>query len=302
METALIALLLASLAPGAWCAVTRQARSLRFLPVVSATIVLSCFLLMTSYMSAGEAKVPAKAKPQVEPVRKKLVAPKNWPDGHPLPIVGSNCAACHLTAGRELTAAVTNFVRSVHDINEMTCYDCHGGNSRDDVKAHEGEFGFIGTKKSAHIQGCSECHSEEAELLASGPHHWDFTTRINTEYPLCFDCHGNHDIGNPPADFKLAAMCGDCHDKPQKDFPNIAAVVNENDKLWGTLRKVHKKNIANTENPVPPRFRKDVDSLRTDTMQIIHSAMEISSATASSLNGRAEKLRLGLENWLQSTK
>ncbi len=252
-------------------------------------------------MPAGEAKAPAKAKPEGEPVRKQLAAPKNWPAGHPLPTVGSNCVACHLTAGRELTAAVKNFVRSVHDINEMTCYDCHGGNSRDDVKAHEGEFGFIGTKKSAHIQGCSECHGDEAEILASGPHHWDFSTRINTEYPLCFDCHGNHDIGNPPADFKLAAMCGDCHDKPEKDFPNLAAMVKENDKLWDTLRKVHKKNIAKTENPVPEAFRKDVDSLRTDTMRIIHSAKEVSPAAASSLNDRAENLRLGLEKWLQST-
>jgi hypothetical protein len=292
----------AGLALGAWCAVIRQARSLRHPPVVCATVLLSCLLLAKTEMLVGGDQAPAKAKPEGEPVRKKLVAPKNWPAGHPLPIVGSNCVACHLTAGRELTAAVKNFVRSVHDIKEMTCYDCHGGNSRDDVKAHEGEFGFIGTKKSAHIQGCSACHDSEAEVLAAGPHHWDFSTRINTEYPLCFDCHGNHDIGNPPAEFKLAAMCGDCHDKPEKDFPNTAAVVKENDKLWDTLRKIHKKNIAKVENPVPEPFRKDVASLRTDTMRIIHSAKEISPAAASSLNDRAEKLRLALEKWLQSTK
>jgi formate-dependent nitrite reductase cytochrome c552 subunit len=279
-----------------------KAFRLAVVPLASSGALVSCLLLMTTYMAASEAKAPAKVKPEGEPIRKKLVAPKNWPEGHPLPIVGSNCVACHLTAGRELTAAVKNFVRSVHDINEMTCYDCHGGNSRDDVKAHEGEFGFIGTKKSAHIQGCSECHDAEAEVLASGPHHWDFSTRINTEYPLCFDCHGNHDIGNPPADFKLAAMCGDCHDKPEKDFPNIATVVKENDKLWDTLRKVHKKNIAKAENPVPEPFRKDINSLRTDTMRIIHSAKETSAVAASSLNDRAEKLRLGLEKWLQSTK
>ncbi len=252
-------------------------------------------------MPAGGAVAPAKEKPKIEPVVKKLVKPKDWPEGHPLPIVGSNCAACHLTAGRELTAAVKNFVRSAHDLNEMTCYDCHGGNSRDDVKAHGDEFDFIGTKKSAHIQTCSNCHSEAAEVLASGPHHWDFSTRINTEYPLCFDCHGNHDIGNPPSDFKLTAMCGDCHDKPGKDFPNLAAVVAANDKLWDTLRKVHQKNIVKTENPVPPAFRQDVDSLRADTMQVIHASKEISAKAAGSLNDRAEKLRSGLEKWLQST-
>ncbi len=160
-------------------------------------------LAASSWPPAGSRppKMPIQRKPPADrvegqPVAKKLVKPPNWPADHPLPLVGSNCAACHLTAGRELTAAVVNFVRSVHDLQEMTCYDCHGGNAVDDVKAHYEDFGFIGTKKSAHIATCSECHSEAAEALAAGPHHWDFSERINTEYPMCFDCHGNHDIGN----------------------------------------------------------------------------------------------------------
>ncbi len=285
---------------------------LEYLPLVCSTAVLACFLLLAGSMSADEKKPPARpptkakseaaAKPQGEPVRKTLVKPDTWPEGHPLPLVGSNCAACHLTAGRELTAAVVNFVRSVHDLNEMTCYDCHGGNTRDDVKAHEGEFGFIGTKKSAHIEGCSTCHTDEAKTLSAGPHGWDFSKKINTEYPMCFDCHGNHDIGNPPADFKLAAMCGDCHDKPDKTFPNLSSVVKENDRLWDSLRKVHKKNIAKTENPVPEALRKDVDKLRSDTMQVIHASKEVSAEKAAALNKRAGALRSGLEKWLQSSE
>jgi hypothetical protein len=250
--------------------------------------------------AADAASEEGKEKPQGPPAVKKLVKPENWPKGHPLPLVGSNCASCHLTAGRELTAAVVNFTRSVHDLNEMTCYDCHGGHAADDVKAHEGEFGFIGTKKSAHIETCGGCHSEAAEVLAAGPHGWDFSKKINTEYPMCFDCHGNHDIGNPPADFKLAAMCGDCHDKPETTFPNLAAVVDANDRLWGALRKVHQKNIASSENPVPNEFRNEVDALRGQTMQWVHKSKEIPAETAAKLNKRAETLRAGLEKWLQS--
>ena len=242
-----------------------------------------------------------KDRPEGEPARKELIKPKNWPAGHPLPLVGSNCASCHLTAGRELTAAVINFARSTHDLNEMTCYDCHGGNTRDDVKAHEGEFGFIGTKKSAHIARCTECHAEAAETLADGPHGWDFSKRINTEYPLCFDCHGNHDIGNPPADFKLAAMCGDCHEKLDKQFANIAAVVKQNDRLWDVMRGVRKANLAQAE-PLPEEFQKDVDTLRADTMEVIHAAKEIPAERAADLNKRSEELRLRMEKWLQSKK
>jgi hypothetical protein len=274
------------------------------LPLVGVIAALVGLAVGLHFSSAADPKSQTHRHvgQQGQPAVKTLTKPKGWPDGQPLPIVGSNCAACHLTAGRELTAAVVNFTRSVHDLNEMTCYDCHGGNPRDDVKAHEEESGFIGTKKSAHIARCGECHGEEADLVAAGPHAWDFSKKINTEYPMCFDCHGNHDIGNPPADFKLAAMCADCHDKPEKEFPNLASVVAENDKLWEALRKVHKKNVLKPENPVPAALREPLDALRTETMHLVHASKEIPAERAKTVNGQATALRTSLENWLQSAK
>lgn len=282
----------ALLIPGA--RVTRR-RVFGWLPAVA----IGGFIFSLALLSVAGEKKPAQGRPEGEPAVKKLVKPKNWPEGHPLPMVGSNCASCHLTAGQQLTDAVINFVRSTHDLNEMTCYDCHGGNTRDDVKAHEEDFGFIGTKKSAHIANCSACHDEAAEALAAGPHHWDFSQRINTEYPMCFDCHGNHDVGNPPADFKLAAMCGDCHDKFEKEFPQLASVVLANDRLWDILRAVRKRNV-NQPAPVPESFRKDVDALRHDTMHLIHTSQEVDAAQAKKMVERSDSLRKRLAAWLQS--
>ncbi|MEX0676255.1 MAG: cytochrome c3 family protein [Pirellulales bacterium] len=266
---------------------------------VAATVLAGLFVAATFLKAAEADKASAKSRAEGQPAVKKLVKPKNWPADHPLPLVGSNCAACHLTAGRELTAAVVNLVRSVHDLQEMTCYDCHGGNTVDDVKAHEEAFGFIGTKKSAHIQGCSDCHAEAAEALAAGPHHWDFSKRINTEYPLCFDCHGNHDIGNPPPDFKLEAMCGDCHEKMDQEFPNLLSVVRQNDRMWQVMGKVRRKRIAE-EAPIPREFQDDVAQLRNDTMLVVHTSKEIPADKAKDLNKRAQALRTGMEKWLQS--
>ena len=268
-----------------------RSRTSRWLAVGLAVLVSAGFWEATGGLSAADEATPAAGK---------FVKPDNWPKGHPLPLVESNCATCHLTAGRELTAAVVNFTRSVHDLQEMSCHDCHGGNTEDDVKAHESEFDFIGTKKSAHIETCGECHAEEAEQIASGPHGWDFSKRINTEYPMCFDCHGNHDIGRPPPDFELALWCADCHDAPGKTFPHLASVVDENDRLWGVLKKVQQKNIASTESLVPAEFRKEVDALRQATMQVIHRSKEISADEAGKLNKRAAALRSSLEMWLQS--
>ena len=273
MELALLAVVLA----GVVLVIAREfvspASRWQFVPYIASGLSVVGLCVATGLLSAAEEARPqdaAAGRPEGKPAVKKLVKPPNWPKDHPLPLVGSNCASCHLTAGRELTAAVFNFVRSAHDMQEMTCYDCHGGNTVDDVKAHTEAFGFIGTKKSAHIATCSECHSEAAEVLASGPHHWDFSTRINTEYPLCFDCHGNHDIGNVPADFKLEAMCGDCHEDMEKSFPHLLAVVQQNDRLWETIGKVRERRIDEA-TPLPEEFTGDVAELRGETMTLVTS-------------------------------
>jgi hypothetical protein len=231
-----------------------------------------------------------------------LVAPANWPANHPLPQVASNCARCHLTAGRELTEAVVFFVHSVHDLNQMTCFDCHGGNREDDVRAHEEDFGFIGTKLSSHIKQCSECHSEEADVLASGPHHWDFSVRINTKYPTCIDCHGNHDIGNPPADFKLSDVCADCHRDFASDFPHIASTVEQYDLLWETMVKLREKKLGTTNHRVPEGMEDEVAELRNQAMQIVHASREIDAHASADWNDKAENLRQKLENWLNQAE
>jgi Cytochrome c3 len=302
VELAAFALVLAGVVLVVGREVFESSRRFRGAPPAIAGAVLCGFALVATFLAAAEGDSKKKAAPRnagVKPAVKKLVKPKNWPADHPLPLVGSNCASCHLTAGRELTAAVVNFVRSVHDLAEMTCYDCHGGNTVDDVKAHEEAFGFIGTKKSAHIQGCSDCHTEAAEALAAGPHHWDFGKRINTEYPMCFDCHGNHDIGNPPADFKLEAMCGDCHEKMDEAFPHLISVVRQNDRLWETMGKVRRKRIAE-ETPLPAQFADAVAALRNETMMLVHTSREIPADKAKDFNKRVDALRTDLQKWLQS--
>ena len=271
----------------------------------AAALALGCALLGVFLgqldLRAGEDKAPAKPQATAKPGARKLTVPENWPAGHPLPVVASNCAACHLTAGRELTDAVVHFVRSVHDLNDLTCYDCHGGNREEDARAHEEKFDFIGTKLSVHLKVCSECHSDEAERLAAGPHHWDFSKRVNTQFPTCIDCHGNHDIGNPPADFKLANMCLDCHHKLDKEYPQIASVIAHGDSLAEVLREVRKKTMADS-NPVPEPVREALASLRTETMAVVHASKEIPAAQSNVLNERSEKIRVRLQEWLESAK
>jgi hypothetical protein len=218
-----------------------------------------------------------------------------------LPLKKTNCVRCHLTAGRELTAPVRYFARSIHDLAQLSCNDCHGGNTKEDSTAHEAEHGFIGTKLSAHMARCAGCHERQAETFRKGKHYRDLSKGIDRKAPVCIDCHGNHDIGKPPADFTLTNVCTECHKRFATDMPPVAAVVSENDKLWQVLRKLHAKN-QQAVDPIPPAYRKDVDQVRSTTSRLVHRAGPVTEAEAQDVNNRARRLRDALETWLKQQK
>src|SRR5262249_37225450 len=150
------------------------------------------------------------------------------------------------------------------------------------------------------MAACATCHPREAQSLAKSKHHWDLSKRINRAYPVCIDCHGNHDIGRPPAEFALMNVCTDCHKQLATELPATAAVVAENDRLWKALRQVAAKNA--TEDPTPARFREELSQARFTTAQLLHRTRPVTAAEAQALNERVRRLREGLEAWLKERK
>jgi hypothetical protein len=208
-------------------------------------------------------------------VETKLVAaadekPAPPASNKPVPQEETNCVRCHLTAGRELTEAVHTFAHSVHDISAgVTCHDCHGGNTVDDAKAHMAEFGFIGTKMSAHLNKCQSCHEDQHKELASGPHAWDQQKKLNIRYPLCVDCHGNHDIGNPPAEFSLSLVCTECHRGFKTKFESLAALTDAEDQLWAAIIK-WKETQQDPKLRVPADHEEALTEIRKASSTIVH--------------------------------
>jgi hypothetical protein len=238
--------------------------------------------------------------PEPGPDEPPLKLPGWWKAGDPLPKEKTNCVRCHLTAGRELTVPVRDFARSVHDYASLSCNDCHGGDTEHDATAHEHDKGFIGTKLSAHLAGCAACHGHEAGAFRKSKHFWDVKKSINKDLPMCVDCHGNHDVGKPPADFALSRVCTDCHKDIATRWPGLTAVTAENDQLWDTLRKVNALGAA--AYPAPPAYRKELAQVREDTATLFHAAKAPTPQQADDLNRRSRRLRDGLQDWLKQQK
>lgn len=261
----------------------------------AATLGLCCAGMLASGRLgwADDKTPPAKAQP--------LKLPPGWKPDDPLPMEKSNCVRCHLTAGRELTAPVRDFARSVHDLARMSCNNCHGGNTQEDKTAHEAEHEFIGTKLSAHVAACAGCHTHEAQSFKKSKHYRDLSKGIKREYPVCVDCHGNHDIGKPPAEFALMNVCTDCHKQFAKDQPHAAAVVAENDRLWLALRKVQAKNQKAAE-PIPDQFQRELGRARAATARLMHHGRPVTAQEARDVNDKTVRLRAKLEAWLKEQR
>ena len=122
-------------------------------PLAAFAVLVACVIalaVVSAFLPFAEPPVPVAAAenpPDPKPPRpdKRTIGrldpgdadanvklPGWWKAGEPVPNVKSNCVRCHLTAGRELTAPVQDFARSVHDLQGMTCSDCHGGNREND--------------------------------------------------------------------------------------------------------------------------------------------------------------------------
>ncbi|HEV3119022.1 MAG TPA: cytochrome c3 family protein [Gemmataceae bacterium] len=267
--------------------------------LIAATLVTFAVLGGVRFaVMSGDTKPDKPSKPADD---KALKLPAGWNANDPLPYEKSNCVRCHLHAGRELTTPVRDFARSVHDRNHLSCNDCHGGNTDEDASAHEPQFDFIGTKMSAHMTACAGCHTRQAAAFRKSKHYWDLSKSINRKYPVCIDCHGNHDVGKPPAEFTLTNVCSDCHKQFATDMPQHAAVVAENDRLWQVLRKVHAKNKKD-ENPTPEEFQNELEGVRMKTARLMHHASPLSADEAKALNNQVRHLREGLETWLKKEK
>jgi Cytochrome c3 len=274
---------------------------LRLLASVALALPLIGMVLARPLWSRQPVELVAREDDKGKADTKALKLPAWWPANDPLPIAKTNCVRCHLTAGRELTVPLREFARSVHDLVKLSCNDCHGGDIKNDATAHDHDHGFIGTKLSAHMAACAGCHTNEARGLSKGKHYWDLSKGINKKYPVCVDCHGNHDIGKPPPEFSLTNVCTDCHKQFDKDYPQAAAVVSENDHLWKVLREVHAKT-KNASDPTPAQFQREVDRVRATTARLMHRAAQVTPEEAHSLNERVHKLCAGMEAWLKNQK
>jgi len=153
------------------------------------------------------------------------------------PVIPQTCARCH-------SAIYDNYLTSVHgsalteenNPDVPTCIDCHGVHNIDDPTT--------AAFRLASPEICAKCHTEAERMAKYGISTDVLSTYVadfhgttvaifekqspdaETNKPVCYDCHGVHDIKRADDPEKglhvkenLLVTCQKCHPDAQENFP-----------------------------------------------------------------------------------
>ena len=118
------------------------------------------------------------------------------------------CDKCHSDNYDKTLDSMHARAAAAGNLEAPICTDCHGAHDvhpPDQPRAHISEI-------------CGRCHTEIYASYAESVHGSALLQDDNPDVPVCTDCHGVHDIGDPrTAQFRVATpeLCAGCHSDPE---------------------------------------------------------------------------------------
>ena len=143
-----------------------------------------------------------------------------------------SCVACHrdpkfLVQNKKLYDYFRDWQLSIHQQNDVSCSDCHGGNPEIAGKqgAHGEEVGEEGKDNAVNFKNipdtCGQCHDEFLEAYL-GSNHFEHLAKAKQEKqgPNCVTCHGS--MNTSVLDVTtVKAACARCHNEETGNKPEI---------------------------------------------------------------------------------
>ena len=152
---------------------------------------------------------------------------------------------CHATTIDEIAKSnYEQWTHSKHALFNVTCDNCHSGNSSSDVKeiAHTGVSRSSETNSTVFYRNvpetCGKCHSNELNQFKDSLHYQRL--KALKQAPTCDTCHEPHEF-KVLNNTEFQDLCSSCHNTEMKiapDIPEKAVNAFENaEKLKNEIRK-----------------------------------------------------------------
>lgn len=189
-----------------------------------------------------------------------------------------SCVECHkdikfLVQNKKLYDYYKLWEDSVHDLADVQCTDCHGGNPDKDDKdaAHKNKFlTFKNNDKAAFKQiplVCGRCHKDVLKNFISSKHYKEL--RAKGTGPNCVTCHGSMNTGVYEA-HNIAAGCAACHNEESKTTPEVGTQAKSILKHVNFIRS-YKKFVTIYYSETEPELIKEINSQYTDIAYSWHT-------------------------------
>ena len=124
-----------------------------------------------------------------------------------------NCQQCHNEQYQKVLDSVHQRALAAGNTNAAVCTDCH--NPHTQTRLTDKATGQLLFEAKRFIpQTCAKCHSTIYDAYRNSVHGAALSQEGNPDVPTCIDCHGVHNIQNPPtASFRNSTpyLCAKCH-------------------------------------------------------------------------------------------
>jgi hypothetical protein len=142
----------------------------------------------------------------------------------------SSCEGCHrdpdfLVTNNQLYNYYQEWSGSVHQQEEVTCDDCHGGDARAEGKEAAHADGVRASDPASGIyfknvpETCGTCHDEVLEGFSKSSHFEHVEKKQGDEQgPTCVTCHGSIDSAVLDVN-TVAEACARCHNAESDNHP-----------------------------------------------------------------------------------
>ena len=212
------------------------------------------------------------------------------------PVAAENvCIVCHSSDAMkpEYRKVYQEWNESWHAQNNVSCNDCHGGDTQDVANAMSPQRGFFGKPKPAAVpEFCGKCHiGILKDYMESG--HGKALLAKGTG-PNCVTCHRAHGVQKARLDIINKALCSKCHSYDRAQLMKQA--------LFATEEKIHsidlelktiKSNGLDVENEDKALFRTEAEYralFHTVDVNLVKSQTDSFNAQLDALQKKAQAL------------
>lgn len=215
----------------------------------------------------------------------------------PPPAAKSSCVDCHsnpkwLVQNKKLYDYFKAWKLSIHQQENVTCVDCHGGNPKTaDKQAAHGDIALGAAQASSPINyqnvpaTCARCHEEVYRNFKQSAHFQHLAVADKEQQgPTCVTCHGSVNTSVLNIN-NVRAACSRCHNKETENHPDIPARAEDVLSQFLSIHRYYRyiatqgdpKQIKDAFKVIDPRIKRlnaswhtfDLDKVGEETAELL---------------------------------